>query len=200
MALIVSLPIGTPPQTQQMVLDTGSQLSWIQCHNKTPKKPPPTTAFDPSLSSSFSVLPCTHPLCKLESPILPFLPLVTRTVYATILTSTLTDASDDKGILGMNLGRRSLLPKLKYPNSQIVCQHVKLGPGCRQLGHFTWEKIQIRVGFNTLAFDFTQSQTRSPNLDPFAYTVPMQGIRIGNTRLNIPVSAFRPDPSGSGQT
>jgi len=35
MALIVNLPIGTPPQTQQMVLDTGSQLSWIQCQKKT---------------------------------------------------------------------------------------------------------------------------------------------------------------------
>ncbi|XP_022844259.1 aspartic proteinase PCS1-like [Olea europaea var. sylvestris] len=70
MALIVSLPIGTPPQTQQMVLDTGSQLSWIQCHRKSPKRPPPppTTSFDPSLSSSFSVLPCNHPICKPRIP------------------------------------------------------------------------------------------------------------------------------------
>ncbi|PPR92864.1 hypothetical protein GOBAR_AA27814 [Gossypium barbadense] len=68
MALIVALPIGTPPQTQQMVLDTGSQLSWIQCHKKLAKKPPPTASFDPSLSSSFSVLPCNHPLCKPRIP------------------------------------------------------------------------------------------------------------------------------------
>ncbi|KAL5810117.1 hypothetical protein ACOSQ3_026810 [Xanthoceras sorbifolium] len=70
MALIVSLPIGTPPQVQQMVLDTGSQLSWIQCHRKKKKKTTTTaakhntTSFDPSRSSSFSVLPCNHPLCK----------------------------------------------------------------------------------------------------------------------------------------
>ncbi|XP_057784073.1 aspartic proteinase PCS1-like [Salvia miltiorrhiza] len=68
MALIISLPIGTPPQAQQMVVDTGSQLSWIQCHRKAPRKPPPPSSFDPSLSSSFSVLPCTHPICKPRIP------------------------------------------------------------------------------------------------------------------------------------
>ncbi|KAJ6735180.1 EUKARYOTIC ASPARTYL PROTEASE FAMILY PROTEIN [Salix purpurea] len=46
---------------------------------------------------------------------------------------------------------------------------------------------------------FPQSQ-RMPNLDPMAYTVAMQGIRIGNKKLNIPISAFRPGPSGAGQT
>ncbi|MQI72114.1 hypothetical protein EI017_25505, partial [Escherichia coli] len=37
-----------------------------------PKKPtpphPPTASFNPSLSSTFSVLPCTHPLCKPQIP------------------------------------------------------------------------------------------------------------------------------------
>ncbi|GFY87638.1 eukaryotic aspartyl protease family protein [Actinidia rufa] len=69
MALIVSLPIGTPPQTQQMVLDTGSQLSWIQCNEKV--KPPPTTSFDPSLSSSFSASPVTTQSASHEFPIYP---------------------------------------------------------------------------------------------------------------------------------
>ncbi|KAG6607568.1 hypothetical protein SDJN03_00910, partial [Cucurbita argyrosperma subsp. sororia] len=35
-ALVVSVPIGSPPQQMDMVVDTGSQLSWIQCHGKTP--------------------------------------------------------------------------------------------------------------------------------------------------------------------
>lgn len=39
-----------------------------------------------------------------------------------------------------------------------------------------------------------------PNLDPLAYTVPLQGIRIGQKRLDIPASVFRPDAGGSGQT
>lgn len=39
-----------------------------------------------------------------------------------------------------------------------------------------------------------------PNLDPLAFTVAMQGIRIGRKRLNIPPSVFRPNAGGSGQT
>ncbi|KAL8547204.1 hypothetical protein ACS0TY_006788 [Phlomoides rotata] len=60
MALIVSLPIGTSPQAHQLVLDTGSQLSWIQCHRKAPRQPPPPASFDPSRSSSFSPLQPPH--------------------------------------------------------------------------------------------------------------------------------------------
>ncbi|KAJ9147246.1 hypothetical protein P3X46_029426 [Hevea brasiliensis] len=231
MALIVSLPIGTPPQTQQMVLDTGSQLSWIQCHNKTPKKPPPTTAFDPSLSSSFSVLPCTHPLCK---PRIPDFTLSTSCdqnrlchysyfyadgTYAegslvsekfTFSSSQSTpplilgcaqDASDDKGILGMNLGRRSFASQAKISKFSYCVPTRQTRPGLPSTGSFYLGENPNSGGFQYISLlTFTQSQTRSPNLDPFAYTVPMQGIRIGNTRLNIPVSAFRPDPSGSGQT
>ena len=39
-----------------------------------------------------------------------------------------------------------------------------------------------------------------PNLDPLAFTVPMQGIRIGARKLNIPPQVFRPNAGGSGQT
>lgn len=39
-----------------------------------------------------------------------------------------------------------------------------------------------------------------PNLDPLAFTVAMQGMRIGHKKLNIPPSVFRPNSSGSGQT
>lgn len=39
-----------------------------------------------------------------------------------------------------------------------------------------------------------------PNMDPLAYTLPVQGIRIGSKRLNILASVFRPDAGGAGQT
>ncbi|XP_060213161.1 aspartic proteinase PCS1-like [Lycium barbarum] len=143
MALIVTLPIGTPPQNQQMVLDTGSQLSWIQCHKKIPKIPPPTTSFDPSLSSSFSVLPCTHPMCK---PRIPDFTLPTSCdhkklchysyFYAdgtlaegnlvhekitfspsqstpALILGCATESDDAEGILGMNLGRFSFASQAK---------------------------------------------------------------------------------------
>ncbi|XP_071735405.1 aspartic proteinase PCS1-like [Rutidosis leptorrhynchoides] len=227
MALVVSLPIGTPPQTQQMVLDTGSQLSWIQCHNKTP-----TTSFDPSRSSSFSILPCNHPICKPRVPDFT-LPtncdqnwlchysyfyadgtlaegnLVREKVTFSRSQSTPPVAlgcaavSDEaEGILGMNLGRLSFasqarISKFSYctPTRQNNAR-VKVKPsGAFYLGQNpssgTFKYVDILT--------FPKSQ-HSPNFDPYAYTVGLEGIRIGAKRLAIPRTVFRPDASGSGQT
>ncbi|EYU30862.1 hypothetical protein ABFS82_08G213800 [Erythranthe guttata] len=149
MALIVSLPIGTPPQSQQMVLDTGSQLSWIQCHRKSPRPPPPppppASSFDPSLSSSFSTLPCSHPICK---PRIPDFTLPTTCdqnrlchysyFYADgtlaegnlvrekitfpnsrttppLILGCAAEPGEAEGILGMNLGRLSFISQAKVP-------------------------------------------------------------------------------------
>ncbi|XP_065848778.1 aspartic proteinase PCS1 [Euphorbia lathyris] len=231
MALIVSLPIGTPPQNQQMLLDTGSQLSWIQCHKKPlPKTPPPTAAFDPSRSSSFSVLPCNHPLCK---PRIPDFTLPTTCdqnrlchysyfyadgTYAQgslvrekftfsptestppLILGCAEDSTDDKGILGMNLGRRSFVSQAKISKFSYCVPPRQTRPGLSSSGSFYLGQNPYSRGFqyvNLLTFTHTQ---RSPNLDPLAYTVPLQGIRLGNKRLNISASVFRPDPSGAGQT
>lgn len=234
MALIVSLPIGTPPQTQQMVLDTGSQLSWIQCHNKkkTPKvpPPPPTASFDPALSSSFSVLPCNHPICK---PRVPDFTLPTScdknrlchysyfyadgtlaegnlvrekfTFSRSIVTPPLAlgcaqDTSETKGILGMNLGRLSFASQAKISKFSYCVPTRTTRPGFLPTGSFYLGDNPNSAGFkyvNLLTFKQTQ---RMPNLDPLAYTVAMQGIRIGAKKLDIPPSVFRPNPSGSGQT
>ncbi|KAJ1410564.1 Xylanase inhibitor, C-terminal [Sesbania bispinosa] len=227
MALVVTLPIGTPPQLQQMVLDTGSQLSWIQCHNKAPKKPPPTTSFDPSLSSSFSTLPCNHPLCK---PRVPDFTLPTTCdqnrlchysyfyadgTYAEgnlvkekltfsssqttppLILGCATESSDARGILGMNLGRLSFPSQAKITKFSycVPTRQTRPVPGTFYLGN---NPDSARFHYvNMLTFGQRQ---RMPNLDPLAYTVPLQGIRIGGKNLNIPPSVFRPNAGGSGQT
>ncbi|CAH9070036.1 unnamed protein product [Cuscuta epithymum] len=69
MALIITLPIGSPPQHQRMVLDTGSQLMWMPCLNDSTKPtaskaaPPPavlnhTAPFSISRSKTLSFFPC----------------------------------------------------------------------------------------------------------------------------------------------
>lgn len=234
MALIVSLPIGTPPQTQDMVLDTGSQLSWIQCHKKAAASPkklgPPTTSFDPSLSSSFSVLPCNHPVCKPRitdftlptdcdknrlchysyfyadgtlaegnlvrekftfSPSQSTLPLV---------LGCAKDSSEDKGILGMNVGRLSFASQAKVSKFSYCVPPRSSRVGFTSTGSFYLGENPNSARFQYVnLLTFPQSQ-RMPNLDPLAYTVVLQGIRINGKKLNIPASVFRPDASGSGQT
>ncbi|KAF8398945.1 hypothetical protein HHK36_014810 [Tetracentron sinense] len=229
MALIVSLPIGTPPQSQQMVIDTGSQLSWISCHEKTRTKLPPSS-FNPSLSSSFSVLPCSHPICK---PRIPDFTLPTscdqnrlchysyfyadgtlaegnlvrekntfsgsRTTPPLILGCA-RDSSAAEGILGMNLGRLSFASQAKIPRFSY-CVPVRRNPvRTTPPGAFYLGDNPNSGGFRYVdLLTFGQSQ-RMPNFDPAAFTVGMEGIRIGGKRLNISRSVFRPDAGGAGQT
>ncbi|KAK4747619.1 hypothetical protein SAY87_014205 [Trapa incisa] len=233
MALTVSLAVGTPPQTQEMVLDTGSQLSWIQCHRETPRRPPPTTAFDPSLSTSFSAVPCNHPVCK---PRIPDYTLPTtcdqnrlchysyfyadgtlaegnlvheKLTFADsqstppLILGCATSSCDDKGILGMNLGRLSfpsqaMISKFSYcvPTRAVSGS----GPGPFPTGSFIIGDNPSSARFQYIELIRSSQSQTMPNLDPLAYTLPMQGIRIGAKRLDIPPSVFRPDAGGSGQT
>ncbi|KAL8550143.1 hypothetical protein ACS0TY_008824 [Phlomoides rotata] len=229
MALVVSLPIGTPPQNQQMVLDTGSQLSWIQCNRKSPQKPP-TTTFDPSLSSSFSVLPCTHPLCK---PRIPDFTLPTSCdqnrlchysyFYAdgtlaegnlvrekfTLSTSQTTpplilgcarESAEAEGILGMNLGRLSFISQAKVNKFSYCVPHRQASDKINPTGKFYLGQNPNSHTFKYIKIlTFPESQ-RSPNFDPLAYTVGLTAIKIGGKKLNIPDAVFRPDAGGSGQT
>ncbi|KAB1211335.1 Aspartic proteinase PCS1 [Morella rubra] len=230
MALIVSLPIGTPPQSQEMMLDTGSQLSWIQCDKKTPRKPPPTASFDPSLSSSFSLLPCNHPICK---PRIPDFTLPTSCdqnrlchysyFYAdgTLAEGNLVRekftfsrslgtpplalgcaqaSSDNKGILGMNLGRLSFASQAKISKFSYCVPTRRNQPGSLATGSFYLGNNPNSGGFQYVDLLTAGWRQRMPNFDPLAYTVVMQGIRIGGKKLNIPPSVFRPDASGAGQT
>jgi len=230
MALIVNLPIGTPPQVQPMVLDTGSQLSWIQCHKKPPRLPPPTASFDPSRSSTFSNLPCTHPVCK---PRIPDFTLPTScdqnrlchysyfyadgtyaegnlvrekfTFSRSLFTPPLilgcaTESTDPRGILGMNRGRLSFASQSKITKFSYCVPTRETRPGSTPTGSFYLGHNPNSLRFRFIPMlTFAQSQ-RMPNLDPLAYTVALQGIRIGGRKLNISPAVFRADAGGSGQT
>ncbi|XP_020233947.1 aspartic proteinase PCS1 [Cajanus cajan] len=61
--LTVSLTVGSPPQNVTMVLDTGSQLSWLHCK----KLPNLNSTFNPLLSSSYTPTPCTSSQCEIQT-------------------------------------------------------------------------------------------------------------------------------------
>ncbi|KAF3324464.1 protein ASPARTIC PROTEASE IN GUARD CELL 1-like protein [Carex littledalei] len=63
------LGIGTPPTSSFMVLDTGSDIIWLQCapcrHCYSQVDP----IYDPRRSHSYSAIPCLSPVCRhLDSP------------------------------------------------------------------------------------------------------------------------------------
>ncbi|KAJ8763112.1 hypothetical protein K2173_023317 [Erythroxylum novogranatense] len=230
MALVLSLPIGTPPQTQQMVLDTGSQLSWIHCGSKrNPNSRQPATLFDPSLSSSFSALPCNHPVCKPQIPdfSLPTFCQNSKCRYSYFyadgtqaegnlvnekltLSPSLTTpplvlgcsqqlGNNEKGILGMNLGRLSFVSQAKISKFSYCIPTRQAGSP--SIGSFYLGENPNSNGFHYInLLSLPQGPNRPPNLDPFGYTVAMQGIRVGNKKLDIPPSVFLPQRNGAGQT
>jgi len=61
---IVPIYLGTPPQKASIIIDTGSDLTWIQsqpcisCYNQV------DPIFDPSKSSTYKKLACSTTLCQ----------------------------------------------------------------------------------------------------------------------------------------
>ncbi|PHT35833.1 hypothetical protein CQW23_23533 [Capsicum baccatum] len=61
--------IGTPPKYLYLVLDTGSDILWIQCLPCAKCYSQSDPVFDPSKSSTFATLSCDSTLCRqLDSP------------------------------------------------------------------------------------------------------------------------------------
>ncbi|EFJ20570.1 hypothetical protein SELMODRAFT_54048, partial [Selaginella moellendorffii] len=60
----VRLGLGTPARSLFMVVDTGSDLPWLQCQPCKSCYKQADPIFDPRNSSSFQRIPCLSPLCK----------------------------------------------------------------------------------------------------------------------------------------
>ena len=60
---MVSIVLGTPPVKASIIIDTASDLTWIQsqpCNSCHQQKDP---MYDPSKSSTYNVLACSSPIC-----------------------------------------------------------------------------------------------------------------------------------------
>ncbi|GAB4844605.1 Aspartyl protease protein 2 [Ancistrocladus abbreviatus] len=63
------LGVGTPPKYMYMVLDTGSDVVWIQCMPCKKCYTQTDPVFNPTRSHSFVSIPCRSPVClKLDQP------------------------------------------------------------------------------------------------------------------------------------
>ncbi|XP_058751185.1 aspartic proteinase PCS1 [Vicia villosa] len=63
-SLTVSITVGTPPQNVSLVIDTGSELSWLHCNNtNTTNRVSQNPFFNPNLSSSYRPISCSSSTC-----------------------------------------------------------------------------------------------------------------------------------------
>ncbi|KAJ6809062.1 aspartic proteinase PCS1 [Iris pallida] len=228
-SLTVTLSVGTPPQNVSLVLDTGSELTWLRCNSSSA-----SPHFRPSASASYSSLPCSSPFCTSRARDLP-VPAACDSSRRCHVSISYADASSSEGSLSTDaflVGQSPPLPTVF---------------GCMDSAYSSSGEDALTAGFlgmNRGALSFpTQSDIRkfsycisdidssgvlliggesSPSLLPLvpplnytplveislplpyfdrvAYSVQLEGIHVGDTLLPIPKSVLVPDHTGAGQT
>ncbi|XP_048421673.1 aspartyl protease family protein 2-like [Pyrus x bretschneideri] len=214
------LGVGTPPRYVYMVLDTGSDVVWLQC---APCKRCYTQAdpiFDPRKSGSFATIPCGSPLCrKLDSPGCNSKKTCLYQVsygdgsftVGEFSTETLTFRGTKVGRVaigcghdneGLFVGAAGLLGlgrgKLSFP-AQTGSQFN------RKFSYCLVDRSSSSKPSSVLFGDSAVSRTArftpllaNPKLDTFYY-VELIGISVGGTRVpGITASLFNLDPAGNG--
>lgn len=226
-SLTVSLKLGSPPQDVTMVLDTGSELSWLHCK----KTVSFNSIFNPLLSSSYSPVPCNSPTCKIKTQDLPVpascdpkgLCRVTLTyadltstegnlatetivvggparpgfVFGCMDSGSSSNSQEDArttGLMGMNRGSLSFITQMGFPKFSYCISGVD-SSGVLLFGDasFAWLKP---LSYTPLV----RISKPLPYFDRVAYSVQLEGIKVGSKVLNLPKSVFIPDHTGAGQT
>lgn len=224
--LTVSLMVGTPSQPVSMVLDTGSELSWLHCK----KNPNVNSLFDPVRSTSYSPVPCTSPACKTRTRDFN-IPVSCDPKKLCHVSVAYADATSMEGNLAMDNFRmgESSVPGVMF--------------GCMDSGSSSSDedsKTTGLLGMNRGSMSFVtqmgypkfsycisgqdskgvllfgeanipwlkplsytplvQISNPLPYYDRVAYSVQFEGIKVGEKLLSLPKSILRPDHTGAGQT
>ena len=214
------LGVGTPPRYVYMVLDTGSDVVWLQCAPCRKCYTQADPVFDPTKSKSYSGIPCGSPLCrKLDSPgcnqrksclyqvsygdgSFTTGEFITETLTfrrSRVARVALGCGHDNEGLfvgaaglLGLGRGR------LSFP-SQTGYQFNRKFSYC--LVDRSASSKPSSVVFGNLAVSRTARFTpllANPKLDTFYY-LELLGISVGGTRVRgISASLFKLDHAGNG--
>ncbi|XP_004302769.1 PREDICTED: aspartic proteinase PCS1 [Fragaria vesca subsp. vesca] len=224
--LTVSVTVGTPPQNVSMVIDTGSELSWLNC-NRTRN-----FTFDPTRSSSYKPIPCSSPTCTTRTRDLS-IPASCDSNKLCHATLTYADFSSSEGNLaadafsiGSSSGTSSLvfgcMDSIFDPNSEEDSKNTGLMGMNRGSLSFVSQMEFPKFSYCISESDFSgvlllgdanfswvaplnytpliQISTPLPYFDRVAYTVQLEGIKVANKLLPIPKSDYEPDHTGAGQT
>ncbi|KAE8666078.1 Protein ASPARTIC PROTEASE IN GUARD CELL 1 [Hibiscus syriacus] len=206
--------IGTPASQVYMVLDTGSDVNWVQCAPCADCYQQSDPIFEPSLSSSYSPLNCEAQQCKYldDSECRNDRTCVYEVSYGDgsytvgdFVTETITLGSDSVNNVAIGCGHDN--------EGLFVGAGGLLGLGggplsfSSQLNASTFSYCLVdrdSDSVSTLEFDsalppnaVTAPLLRNHQLDTFYY-LGLTGISVGGQLLPIPESAFQIDESGNG--
>ncbi|CAM6110099.1 unnamed protein product [Calypogeia fissa] len=223
---VMALNLGTPAKTYSVIVDTGSDLTWVQCSPCSTCFEQPNPMFDPSSSSSYAALGCSNSLCQTLPVVEGCSPCQYFYEYGDQST-TIGIFSQDTVTMATTSGGTQ-----QVGNVAFGCGHDNQGSfsgvdGLLGLGQgpisFTSQLSSLfggKFSYCLVSLMDSSSQT-SPLLfgnaaipsgavkytpivqnshHPTYYYVGLTGISVGGTLLNIPASVFGIDSSGSGGT
>ncbi|XP_042502337.1 protein ASPARTIC PROTEASE IN GUARD CELL 1 [Macadamia integrifolia] len=206
--------IGRPPKSQYMVIDTGSDVSWVQCAPCSDCYDQADPIYEPSSSSSYSPLTCDTQQCS------------SLDVSACRNGSCLYQVSYGDGSFTVG---DFVTESLSFGNSGSV-DKIALGCGHDNEGLFVGASGLLGLGGGSLSFpsqikasslsyclvdrDSSSSSTlefdspepadavtapllRNRQVDTFYY-VGLSGLSVGDQMLSIPPSSFAMDEAGNG--
>ncbi|EEF30814.1 Aspartic proteinase nepenthesin-1 precursor, putative [Ricinus communis] len=226
-SLTVSLTVGSPPQNVTMVLDTGSELSWLHCK----KTQFLNSVFNPLSSKTYSKVPCLSPTCKTRTRDLTIPVSCDATKLCHVIVSY-ADATSIEGNLAFETFRLGSLTK---PATIFGCMDSGFSSNSEEdskttgligmnrgslsfVNQMGYPKFSYCIsGFDSAGVlllgnasfpwlkplsytPLVQISTPLPYFDRVAYTVQLEGIKVKNKVLSLPKSVFVPDHTGAGQT
>ncbi|GMH10168.1 hypothetical protein Nepgr_012009 [Nepenthes gracilis] len=226
-SLTVSLQVGSPPQNVTMVLDTGSELSWLYCNQTRPNQ----TTFNPTRSISYSNISCSSPTCttrtrdfsvpascdtnKLCHASLAYADM--SSVEGTLASDTFRVGSSEMPgmVFGCMFSGFSSNPDEDSETTGLMGMNRGSLSFVSQMGFrkfsycisgsdFMGILLLGDANFTWLApLNYTpliQISTPLPSFNRVAYTVHFEGIKVSDTVLRLPESILEPDHTGAGQT
>ncbi|KAE8648785.1 hypothetical protein Csa_008926 [Cucumis sativus] len=205
--------IGRPPSPVYMVLDTGSDVSWVQCAPCAECYEQTDPIFEPTSSASFTSLSCETEQCKSLD--------VSECRNGTCLYEV--SYGDGSYTVGDFVTETVTLGSTSLGNIAIGCGHnneglfigaaglLGLGGGSlsfpSQLNASSFSYCLVdRDSDSTSTLDFNSPITpdavtaplhRNPNLDTFFY-LGLTGMSVGGAVLPIPETSFQMSEDGNG--
>ncbi|KAI3797502.1 hypothetical protein L1987_32759 [Smallanthus sonchifolius] len=206
--------LGTPAQSYYMVVDTGSDINWLQCQPCEDCYQQTDPIYNPSASSSYSALPCTSQQCA-------SLDITACHNNMCLYQVSYGDGSFTVGNFvteTVSFGRSGSVPKVA-----LGCGHdneglfvgaaglLALGGGSLSLPSqikatsFSYclvhrdSRTASTLEFNSAApaNSVTAPLLRNPRIRTYLY-VGLTGISVAGRPLSIPPSIFTVDDSGRG--
>ncbi|XP_044444054.1 aspartyl protease family protein At5g10770 [Triticum aestivum] len=210
---LITVGIGSPAMTQTMLIDTGSDVSWVQCKPCSQCHTQADSLFDPSSSSTYSAFPCSSSACAQLRRSHQGNGCSSRSQCQYIVkygdgSSGTGTYSSDKLVLGSSTVKNFQFGCSQSESGNLLKDQTDglmgLGGGAQSLAtqtagtfgkafSYCLPPTTGSPGFLTLGAA-TSGFVKTPMLRssqvPAYYGVRLQAIRVGGKQLSIPTSVF----------